>query len=183
MTGDDCFFVATGITDGELMQGVRYRAGGATTHSLVMRSRSGTIRSITSEHRLCEATRLRRHRLRALTAAAVARRARAARRSADPRVERHPDVRGGDLDGRASGSMHARQSTMPSPPGVDRGEVDARRQRCPASSKLARAHAPATQSSDIRPGTPARLSRTSMSTLRVSGRVVGGRAPASGCPW
>ncbi|NYG56733.1 class II fructose-bisphosphatase [Nocardioides perillae] len=52
VTGDDCFFVATGITDGELMQGVRYRAGGATTHSLVMRSRSGTIRSITSEHRL-----------------------------------------------------------------------------------------------------------------------------------
>jgi fructose-1,6-bisphosphatase II len=49
---DDCFFVATGITDGELAQGVRYRAGGATTHSLVMRSRSGTIRSITSEHRL-----------------------------------------------------------------------------------------------------------------------------------
>jgi fructose-1,6-bisphosphatase II len=50
--GDDCFFVATGITDGELMQGVRYRAGGATTHSLVMRSRSGTIRSIVSEHAL-----------------------------------------------------------------------------------------------------------------------------------
>jgi fructose-1,6-bisphosphatase II len=52
VTGDDCFFVATGITDGELMKGVRYRAGGATTHSLVMRSRSGTIREITSEHRL-----------------------------------------------------------------------------------------------------------------------------------
>ena len=52
VTGDDCFFVATGITDGELMRGVRYRADGATTHSLVMRSRSGTIRSITSEHRL-----------------------------------------------------------------------------------------------------------------------------------
>lgn len=52
VTGDDCFFVATGITDGDLMRGVRYAAGGATTHSLVMRSRSGTIRSITSEHRL-----------------------------------------------------------------------------------------------------------------------------------
>ena len=50
--GEDCFFVATGITDGELMRGVRYRAGGATTHSLVMRSRSGTIRSISSEHQL-----------------------------------------------------------------------------------------------------------------------------------
>ncbi len=52
VSGDDCFFVATGITDGELMQGVRYRAGGATTHSLVMRSRSGTVRSIISEHKL-----------------------------------------------------------------------------------------------------------------------------------
>ena len=52
VTGDDCFFVATGITDGELMRGVRYRAGGATTDSLVMRSRSGTIRRITSEHAL-----------------------------------------------------------------------------------------------------------------------------------
>ena len=52
VTGDDCFFVATGITDGELMRGVRYRGNGATTHSLVMRSRSGTIRSITAEHSL-----------------------------------------------------------------------------------------------------------------------------------
>ena len=56
VTGDDVFFVATGITDGELMRGVRYRAGGASTHSLVMRSRSGTIRSITSEHRLSKLT-------------------------------------------------------------------------------------------------------------------------------
>ncbi len=52
VTGDDCFFVATGITDGELMRGVRYRADGATTDSLVMRSRSGTIRQISSEHQL-----------------------------------------------------------------------------------------------------------------------------------
>lgn len=52
VTGDDCFFVATGITDGDLMHGVRYRPGGATTESLVMRSRSGTIRSIRSEHAL-----------------------------------------------------------------------------------------------------------------------------------
>ncbi len=49
--GDDCFFVATGITDGELMKGVHFRSNGATSHSLVMRSRSGTIRSITAEHR------------------------------------------------------------------------------------------------------------------------------------
>ena len=51
VSADDCFFVATGITDGELLRGVRYAHGGATTHSLVMRSRSGTIRTITSEHR------------------------------------------------------------------------------------------------------------------------------------
>jgi len=52
VAGDDCFFVATGITDGELMRGVRYRAGGCSTHSLVMRSRSGTIREIISQHQL-----------------------------------------------------------------------------------------------------------------------------------
>ncbi len=52
--GDDVFFVATGITDGELLRGVRYRGDGAATHSLVMRSRSGTIRSIISEHSLAK---------------------------------------------------------------------------------------------------------------------------------
>jgi fructose-1,6-bisphosphatase II len=52
VSSDDVFFAATGITDGELMSGVRYKPGGATTHSLVMRSRSGTIRSIRSEHAL-----------------------------------------------------------------------------------------------------------------------------------
>jgi fructose-1,6-bisphosphatase II len=51
VVGDDCFFVATGITDGELLNGVRYAKFGATTHSLVMRSRSGTIRTIMSEHK------------------------------------------------------------------------------------------------------------------------------------
>jgi fructose-1,6-bisphosphatase II len=50
--GDNVFFVATGVTDGELLDGVRYRAGGASTHSLVMRSKSGTIRSIHSDHKL-----------------------------------------------------------------------------------------------------------------------------------
>ena len=48
----DVFFVATGITDGELLTGVRYRGGCVRTHSMVMRSRSGTIREIKSEHRL-----------------------------------------------------------------------------------------------------------------------------------
>jgi fructose-1,6-bisphosphatase II len=48
----DVFFVATGITDGELLRGVQYRAGGCRTQSLVMRSKSGTIRSIDSLHSL-----------------------------------------------------------------------------------------------------------------------------------
>lgn len=57
VTEDDCFFVATGITDGELLRGVRYAHFTATTHSLVMRSRSGTIRSITSEHQYAKLQR------------------------------------------------------------------------------------------------------------------------------
>jgi fructose-1,6-bisphosphatase II len=52
VTSDDAFFAATGITDGELLAGVRYRANAATTHSLVMRARSGTVRNIYSEHQL-----------------------------------------------------------------------------------------------------------------------------------
>jgi fructose-1,6-bisphosphatase II len=50
--GDDAFFCATGVTEGDLVRGVRYRAGGAYTHSLVMRSRSGTIRTVESYHQL-----------------------------------------------------------------------------------------------------------------------------------
>jgi fructose-1,6-bisphosphatase II len=49
--GDDVFFAATGVTDGELLRGVRYDAYGARSHSLVMRSRSGTIRYIDTHHR------------------------------------------------------------------------------------------------------------------------------------
>ena len=48
---DNVFFSATGITDGELLRGVHYLSGGATTDSLVMRSRSGTIRRIQATHR------------------------------------------------------------------------------------------------------------------------------------
>ncbi len=51
VAGDDVFFSATGITDGDVLQGVRYpSAGGATTESLVMRTRSGTIRRIRATH-------------------------------------------------------------------------------------------------------------------------------------
>ncbi|MGY0069516.1 class II fructose-bisphosphatase [Streptomyces sp. QTS137] len=52
VTSDNVFFVATGITDGELLRGVRYRSETATTDSIVMRSKSGTVRRIDSEHRL-----------------------------------------------------------------------------------------------------------------------------------
>jgi len=51
---DNVFFVATGITDGELVRGVRYAGGGARTESLVMRSKSGTIRRVSSQHRLAK---------------------------------------------------------------------------------------------------------------------------------
>jgi fructose-1,6-bisphosphatase II len=51
---DNAFFVCTGITDGELLDGVRYTGGGATTHSLVMRAQSGTIRWVRSTHALAK---------------------------------------------------------------------------------------------------------------------------------
>ena len=50
--GDNCFFAATGITDGELLRGVHYDSRGATTQSMVMRSKSGTVRRIDSRHSL-----------------------------------------------------------------------------------------------------------------------------------
>ena len=50
--GNNCFFAATGITDGELLQGVQYHEFGATTQSLVMRSKSGTLRKIDASHAL-----------------------------------------------------------------------------------------------------------------------------------
>jgi len=50
--GDNTFFCATGVTSGDLLRGVRYRSGGAYTQSIVMRSKSGTIRVIDSYHRL-----------------------------------------------------------------------------------------------------------------------------------
>ncbi len=56
VTSENVFFVATGITDGELLRGVRYHGGGAETYSLVMRSKSGTIRQIASEHKFDNAS-------------------------------------------------------------------------------------------------------------------------------
>ena len=50
--GEDIFFCATGVTDGELLRGVRYLADSVATQSIVMRSKSGTIRSLDSVHQL-----------------------------------------------------------------------------------------------------------------------------------
>jgi fructose-1,6-bisphosphatase II len=50
--GDNCFFAATGVTDGELLRGIRYHNTGALTQSLVMRSKSGTVRRVDASHRL-----------------------------------------------------------------------------------------------------------------------------------
>ena len=55
---DNVFFSATGVTDGELLQGVRFNPGGATTQTLVMRGKSGTVRFMESEHQL---TKLRKY--------------------------------------------------------------------------------------------------------------------------
>ena len=49
---DNCFFAATGITDGELLQGVHFDSRGATTQSLVMRSKSGTVRLVDAHHKI-----------------------------------------------------------------------------------------------------------------------------------
>ena len=49
-SGEDVFFSATGVTDGDVLQGVRYRGPGASTESLVMRSRSGTVRRVQARH-------------------------------------------------------------------------------------------------------------------------------------
>jgi fructose-1,6-bisphosphatase II len=51
VSGDHVFFCATGITDGDLLRGVRYHGSGCTTESIVMRSRSGTVRMIEGYHR------------------------------------------------------------------------------------------------------------------------------------
>lgn len=50
--GDDCFFAATGITDGDLVRGVRFHGHVASTHSIVMRHKSGTIRYVDATHNL-----------------------------------------------------------------------------------------------------------------------------------
>jgi fructose-1,6-bisphosphatase II len=52
VSGENVFFCATGVTDGDLLKGVHYYSGGCTTQSIVMRSKSGTVRMIEAYHRL-----------------------------------------------------------------------------------------------------------------------------------
>ncbi|WP_257158784.1 class II fructose-bisphosphatase [Corynebacterium cystitidis] len=54
VTSDHCYFAATGVTNGDMLRGVSYRSNGATTRSLVMRSRSGTVRYVESLHKLAK---------------------------------------------------------------------------------------------------------------------------------
>ena len=58
VSSEDVFFAATGITNGDLLRGVDYFANGATTESLVMRGLTGTIRRITSTHRLAKLAKI-----------------------------------------------------------------------------------------------------------------------------
>ena len=51
VTSDNCYFAATGITDGDLLRGVRYHGDRVTTQSIVMRAKSGTVRVVEAEHR------------------------------------------------------------------------------------------------------------------------------------
>jgi fructose-1,6-bisphosphatase II len=57
VAGDNCFFAVTGITDGEVLKGVHYASDSATTQSMVMRSKSGTVRMINARHRLSKLAR------------------------------------------------------------------------------------------------------------------------------
>ena len=52
VSGENVFFCATGVTDGDLLKGVRFYGGGCTTQSIVMRSKSGTVRMVEAYHRL-----------------------------------------------------------------------------------------------------------------------------------
>jgi fructose-1,6-bisphosphatase II len=54
VSSEDVFFAATGVTDGELLRGVKYLGEGASTDSLVVRGLTGTVRQITATHKLAK---------------------------------------------------------------------------------------------------------------------------------
>ena len=89
--GDDGFFSATGVTDGDVLQGVHYRGAGATTESLVMRSRSGTVRRVHARH---DRAKLRaRHRRTLRLSLRVGRRCRRRQRRIRHVVDRQPSAK------------------------------------------------------------------------------------------
>ena len=58
VAGEDVFVAATGVTSGALLRGVQYTVEGAVTDSIVMRSRSGTVRRIEAQHRFAKLEKL-----------------------------------------------------------------------------------------------------------------------------
>jgi fructose-1,6-bisphosphatase II len=58
VSGEDVFVAATGVTTGALLRGVQYTHGGATTDSIVMRSRSGTVRRVVAQQSLAKLSAL-----------------------------------------------------------------------------------------------------------------------------
>jgi len=58
VSGEDCFVAATGVTSGALLRGVSYEKDCVVTHSIVMRSRSGTVRMVAARHQLSKLRRL-----------------------------------------------------------------------------------------------------------------------------
>jgi fructose-1,6-bisphosphatase II len=58
VAGEDVFVAATGVTDGALLRGVRYTKTGAVTDSIVMRSRSGTVRRVEAQHAFAKLARI-----------------------------------------------------------------------------------------------------------------------------
>jgi fructose-1,6-bisphosphatase II len=61
VSGEDCFVAATGVTTGALLRGVRYERDAITTYSIVMRSRSGTVRMVEARHQLTKLSRFAAH--------------------------------------------------------------------------------------------------------------------------
>ena len=186
VTGDDAFFVATGITDGELMRGVRYRAGGCT-HRLA--GDAGAQRHHPLDHLRApagEATRFRRDRLRPLSRSPAARGARSAAATCSiVRAGRPPCPTWEAVTSTGVGDRVDAGAPVDDPvaPGVDRGERDLRRQRLPALLEaLPRARA---RDAVLRhqPGQPG-AAQPHQHVDAAGERRRGGRpARASGCPW
>jgi hypothetical protein len=136
---DDCFFSATGVTDGDVLQGVRYEGSAATTESIVMRARTGTVRPRQRAPQPAEAARLHRRALRLeegrggeLDAVGVqVERARSCGRSRGRGCRSWPAARGWR---RRPLSVNGPARAGEAPGGLARGRRPAARRRCSASA-------------------------------------------------